>query len=397
VLPGNTDDFHTSLNKININACMILWEFRYYDTELLPTDMYPGLFTTTGCSYVCKADGVSLCQVDGYSYDSNCNLCTGCGNYGCVSEATVPDTCITSACPPDTITDTTCVACYANSVANAGQTGCECSAGYLSTSTTPLVCTLCSSMTLLDVANADACPSCFGNSEESGGITCVCSAGYYEVAPTLTCTVCTGASLASLASAAACSTCIPDAVVSGATCACAAGYYDTDTSSALACASKAKSACSGASLVALSAVAQCSVCVADAVEGSLQCECAAGFIDTDSSPGGLSCACKAKAACASAPLSIIAAASRCAACYVNSEESGSTCTCKTGFVSTGASTLVCVSKAYTACASASQSDLAMSDRCSQCYPNSYKVGSACLCGSGFYNAEPSLLTCTGQS
>jgi hypothetical protein len=51
VLPGNTDDFDTALNKINLSACMILWEFRYYDTELLPTDMYPALFTTSGCSY----------------------------------------------------------------------------------------------------------------------------------------------------------------------------------------------------------------------------------------------------------------------------------------------------------------------------------------------------------
>jgi hypothetical protein len=178
------------------------YEFRHYDSALSLADMKDVLFkagssSCSGYAYACFVGLSNFCRVSSFDYDNNCAQCLGCSPYGCRDEGQIPDICMQAVatgctdsvyradgqcryttneewcqntctdcsgpsncnncfsgyskpggssicqtnCSLPPYTDANCSACYQNSKANAGATGCECKLGYFAVSgVTPLRC-----------------------------------------------------------------------------------------------------------------------------------------------------------------------------------------------------------------------------------------------------------------
>lgn len=131
-------DFNSNyLNGANTRAIYYSFNFYYGDISECGTSFnYVSLFDNTGsCAYVCPS-GSSVCEVNSYNYDTNCESCDGlCGNFGCVKKGLE---CYTATCPPSYLTNSNCNSCYANSYVKNGV--CACKYGYEETSANPLTC-----------------------------------------------------------------------------------------------------------------------------------------------------------------------------------------------------------------------------------------------------------------
>jgi hypothetical protein len=119
-----------------------------YNTET-SCDETPGFSLTLSgspCSYVCPGLTEGICEVDSYTYDSECQDCgTACGDYGCEQDSG-PLTCYTDICPPVVqytveINNQNCKACYANTkVTTEGEPACICEDKFFKVADNPLDC-----------------------------------------------------------------------------------------------------------------------------------------------------------------------------------------------------------------------------------------------------------------
>jgi hypothetical protein len=138
------------------------------------------------CSYVCPSSTLRLCDVDSYTYDTDCNDCsTSCGNYGCLENS--PLTCATSSCPAWPLTNSACKTCNLGTpMCSTEPVDSQCSCGDSLYTTSSSIYSACSGIAVTTIAAANRCASCYANSSlssESPG-NCVCNAGTAEIRST---------------------------------------------------------------------------------------------------------------------------------------------------------------------------------------------------------------------